>query len=117
MRTLISAMYLETSDRRSLFHNRARQRFASSPRLRSARTPPPAFLFLPIHLSNSPGASLPPTLREPEEQRSPSSEDCRMAFHCTSEELQRRVIAAKRGGRRRWVVYRRRRDLLSTVKI
>ena len=39
-----------------------------------------------------------------------------MAFHCSSEELQRRVIAAKRGGRRRWVVYRRRLDPLSTAK-
>ena len=45
-----------------------------------------------------------------------SSENCRMAFHCSSEELQRRVIAAKRGGRRRWVVYRRRLDPLSTAK-
>ena len=60
-------MYLETSDRRSLFHDRARQRLASSPRPRSARTPPPAFLFLPIHLSNSPGARMPPTLRRTEE--------------------------------------------------
>jgi len=40
-----------------------------------------------------------------------------MAFHCSSEELQRRVIAAKRGGRRRWVVYRGKLVLVSTEKI
>jgi len=111
-------MYLETSDRRSLFHDRVRRRIASSPRPRPARTPPPAFLFLPIHLSNSPGAKHCP---HPSENRradeASSSENCRMAFHCSSEELQRRVIAAKRGGRRRWVVYRGRPDPLSTTKI
>jgi hypothetical protein len=34
------------------------------------------------------------------------SENCRIRFHCSSEELQRRVIAAKRGAARRWAVYR-----------
>jgi hypothetical protein len=111
-------MYLETSDRRSLFHDRARRRRASSPRPRSARTPPPAFLFLPIHLSNSPRAKVcSQPFGSPKGRRSSSSENCRMACHCFSDELQRRVIAAKRGGRRRWAVYRRRPDPLSTKKI
>src|SRR5690242_18976881 len=110
-------MYLETSDRRSLFHDRVRQRLASSTRPRSARTPPPAFLFLPIHLSNSPGAGAPNPSENRRADEASSSENCRMAFHCSSEELQRRVIAAKRGGRRRWVVYRGRPDPLSTRKI
>src|SRR5690349_18223629 len=80
-------MYLETSDRRSLFHDRARQRLASSPRPRSARTPPPAFLFLPIHLSNSPGAKGTPNLsevRKAEEARHPRTAGWRVTVSVMS---------------------------------
>ena len=60
---------------------------------------------------------MPPPFGDPKGRRSSTSENCRMAFHCTSEELQRRVIAAKRGGRRRWVVYRGKLVPVSTEKI
>ena len=53
----------------------------------------------------------------PKGRRSPPSENYPMPFHYASEGLQRRVIAAKRGGRRRWVVYRLDRFPESTEKI
>src|SRR5476649_2283179 len=69
-----------------------------STRERPARTPPSTFLFLPIHFSNSPGINAIPTLRYPEGRRSTSSEYNRMAFHCSSEELQRRTIEPTTSG-------------------
>jgi hypothetical protein len=62
-------------------------------RERPARTPPSTFLFLPIHFSNSPeimAISAPRYAGEP--SKPIASENCRMLFHCSSEELQRRVI-------------------------
>src|SRR5262249_13843768 len=41
---------------------------------RPARTPPSTFLFLPIHLSNSPGPDAPPP-QNPESHRSSSASD------------------------------------------
>ena len=43
----------------------------SDPRKRSAGTPPSTFLFLPIHLSNSPEIVLTPLSGDPESRRSP----------------------------------------------
>src|SRR6185437_5728129 len=110
-------MYLETSDRRSLFQDRSRPKncFLSEGPVRKDSA---ACVSLSSYsLVKQPGSeALPPPFGRPKSRRSSSSENCRMAFHCSSEELQRRVIAAKRGGRRRWAVYRRRLDPLSTEK-
>jgi hypothetical protein len=64
------AMYLETLDRRSLFHDRpppGKSRSLLRSGKRPARTPPSTFLFLPIHLSNSPEAWRLPTPRTSQE--------------------------------------------------
>ena len=56
-------------DRRSLV-DRFRRRIASPPAERPARTPPSTFLFLPIHLSNSPEPRRSHPSGEPESRRS-----------------------------------------------
>ena len=56
-----------SSDRSS---SRKRQAF-SAPRKRSAGTPPSTFLFLPIHLSNSPEIMVIPLPGDPGSRRSP----------------------------------------------
>src|SRR6185437_9923035 len=110
-------MYLETSDRRSLFQDRSRPKncFLSEGPVRKDSA---ACVSLSSYsLVKQPGSeALPPPFGRPKGRRSSSSDDCRMAFHCSSEELQRRVIAAKRGGRRRWVVYRGKLVPVSTEK-
>jgi hypothetical protein len=58
----------EVSSDRSSF--RRRQAF-SAPRKRSAGTPPSTFLFLPIHLSNSPEIMVIPLPGDPGSRRSP----------------------------------------------
>jgi hypothetical protein len=60
---------------------------------RSARTPPSTFLFLPIHLSNSPETLRFPTSRRTEKPTKfePPTSSRRSCPHI-SEELQRRVI-------------------------
>jgi len=69
---------------------------------RPAGTPPSTFLFLPIHLSNSPGPCG-PTLQVLESGRSPRPPIWdRKPGHCLSEELRRRAVAPRRwraGGR------------------
>jgi len=111
-------MYLETSDRRSLFHDRSlTEELLLQPRdgpqgLRRLR-----FSFFIFTCQTARERSMSPPFGWPKGRRSSSSDDCRMAFHCSSEELQRRVIAAKRGGRRRWVVYRGKLVPVSTEKI
>jgi hypothetical protein len=70
-------------------------------RKRPARTPPSTFLFLPIHLSNSPGPKPTPTLRKTEEP-SKLQPPIRTGsiFTYISEELQRRAITPWRAARR-----------------
>lgn len=110
-------MYLETSDRRSLIQNRAHRRISSSLRrgsqgLRRLRF---SFFLFTCQTAREPWRSPPFRNRK---ARSPfPSENCRMLVHRYSEELQERAIAAKRGGRRRWVVYRGEALRLSTPKI
>ena len=60
--------------RRSLVRPRLLPRKASllRSRKRPARTPPSTFLFLPIHLSNSPGTMAVPLPGEPGSRRSPN---------------------------------------------
>ena len=81
---------------------------------RPARTPPPTFLFLPIHLSNSPGSGDPP-LRLPEEPSKqhmhPSTIGCRFTVPVRSF---RGAPSRRKRTARRWVVYRRRPAGLST---
>ena len=53
------------------------------PKERPARTPPPTFLFLPIHFSNSPGIMAIPTLRyagEPSKPVHPRTIGCRFTI-------------------------------------
>jgi len=64
------------------------------PRQRRARTPPSTFLFLPIQLSNSPGAwrnPIPPKNGEPKKLLHPNN--YRMLGHCNSDELPSRRLA------------------------
>ena len=107
-------MYLETLDRRSLFLSRHSREFLPA-RRRPARTSPSTFLFLPIHLSNSPRPeSLYPS-GTPEGRRGsmhPITVGC--VFHCTSEELGAVRHRAVSGRRRRWPVYRLQRRRMST---
>ncbi len=84
------------------------------PKGRPARTPPPTFLFLPIHLSNSPGTVAIPTLRLPEEPSKlvhPSTIGCRFTVPVRSF---RGAQSRRKRTARRWVVYRLRPDGLST---
>ena len=60
-----------SSDRSS---SRKRQAF-SAPRKRFAGTPPSTFLFLPIHLSNSPETVVIPLPGDPESRRSPKTSE------------------------------------------
>src|SRR5476649_1844826 len=70
-----------------------------STRERPARTPPSTFLFLPIHFSNSPGIEGNPHLQKARRVvEAHASENHRIPFHCSSEELQRRVIAPTTSG-------------------
>jgi hypothetical protein len=65
---------------------------------RPARTPPSTFLFLPIHLSNSPGSQrphLPERAGEPSKPPPPTTD--RRLVTVISEELRRRVIAPSGG--------------------
>ena len=82
-------------DRQSLFHDRSLQEKAEAFSLegRSARTPPSTFLFLPIHLSNSPETLRLPTSRRTEKPTKfePPTSSRRSCPHI-SEELQRRVF-------------------------
>ncbi len=94
-------MYLETSDRRSLFQSRHSREFLPA-RKRPARTPPSTFLFLPIHLSNSPGTGRPPPYGKPQGRRSPTHP---MTFGCCFTVPVRSFI----GGANRAVSGRRRR--------
>jgi len=71
-------------------------------RKRPARTPPSTFLFLPIHLSNSPGTMAVPLPGEAGKPSKPESSDRnRTIGHLISEELRRRAIAPESGAARR----------------
>ena len=85
-------MYLKR-DRRSLFQSRRHEELLPHGR-RPARTPPSTFLFLPIHFSNSPETMAVSHSPSAESRRSTNASDNRrMLFHCSSEELQGRAIA------------------------
>jgi hypothetical protein len=109
-------MVLETSDRRSLFQSRSPHEFPRT-RKRPARTPPSTFLFLQIHLSNSPEAEKAPTLRQAvRPSKLHTSDNFRMLCHCSSEELSAARGRAVSGRRRRGPVYRLHPRMLSTEK-
>ena len=96
------AMYLETLDRRSLVRPRPLREKASllRSRKRPAGTPPSTFLFLLIHLSNSPEPlPIPPSNhRRPESRRSLNRRPRSEAWSPNiSEELRRRAIAPSGG--------------------
>jgi hypothetical protein len=82
---------------------------------RPARTPPSTFLFLPIHLSNSPGPQGPSlrTSRRAAEAYTPDKTHRRLVT-VISEELRRRAIAPS-GGAPCVAVYRRGPRSLSTM--
>ena len=67
----------------------------------AARKDPAAYVSLSSYsLVKQPGNLGVPTLRLPEEpSKLHASENCRMSFHCSSEELQRRAIAPCSGRR------------------
>jgi hypothetical protein len=65
-------------------------------RVRPARTPPSTFLFLPIHLSNSPGLAT-PSLDAPESLRSSCHRPKSVTNHRESEELRRRAFPPSGG--------------------
>jgi hypothetical protein len=64
--------------------------------VRPARTPPSTFLFLPIHLSNSPGLAT-PSLDAPESLRSSCHRPKSVTNHRKSEELRRRAFPPSGG--------------------
>ncbi len=89
-------------DRRSLYPTAPRpqtspkKRTSPKSKTQSARTPPSTFLFLPIHLSNSPGLAtpLPRRARELAKQLPPTRVDDKSP---KSEELRRRAIPPSGG--------------------
>jgi len=109
-------------DRRSLYPTAPRPQTSpkkrTSPRSKtqSARTPPSTFLFLPIHLSNSPGARLLPhpmaSQRAIEASKLPTTIGSFVTL--VSEELRRRIIAPSSRRRRRVPLYRLRPRTMST---
>ena len=60
----------ENVDRQKSLPDRSLVLNCFATRLRSARTPPSTFLFLPIHFSNSPGTKAIPLSGRPESRRS-----------------------------------------------
>ena len=86
-------------------------------RKRSARTPPSTFLFLPIHLSNSPGPGDPSSRYAGKPPKLKTSDRNRTTGHTIGEELRRRVIAPKADGAPLWALYRVRPQTLSTADL
>src|SRR5260370_35500454 len=84
---------------------------------RPARTPPSTFLFLPIHLSNSPG---PGAVRPPVNRRAVEARGLRSGSEAwspnISEELRRRAVAPRRR-RAELNLYRRWGGQMSTPRI
>jgi hypothetical protein len=108
-------MYLETSDRRSLFQSRPDWNcFQNKSDPQGPRRLRFSFFLFTCQTAWGRFQSPLPETRRAVEARAP--ENCRVRFHCSSEELQRRAIAAKRRAARRWAVYRLGLRALSTEK-
>src|SRR4029079_17979103 len=97
-----SQVSTRTGDRRSLFHARTLRKKAEAFFLegRSARTPPSTFLFLPIHLSNSPETLRFPTSRRTEKPTKfePPTSSRRSCPHISEElqEARNRAVSGRR---------------------